>query len=368
MESHPSSSPTGPSERSNGALRVFHIGTFLQDHVSDHLRSKGLRQAGCEVIDYDFRSRAKKLGGGGMGTEVLNKVGSWKPDIVLINKGERLAPEIVQAIKQATPRMFVALFFGDQRGMAVRSIARLGKVCDMLLLSNADLVQFECYRRLGVPRVMAWHTASDPGIYRPVKPDPVFACDVAFMGSNYTHFPDSEKRAKLINLVAQSGMKVRVYGSNWGGAVQCCGKVYEKDFAIAVASAKTVLGINAYNDIHQYTSNRTWNVLSCGTAVYATYAFAGMGDLFKSGQHLVSFRKVEQAVEMLQEIIDPKHDKDRARIAKAGRELVLGGHTYWHRAEQLLEARRAWLGEIDEILRRGWTGLELAEGSSKNLV
>ena len=368
MEQHPSSSPTDPSRRSDETLRVFHIGTFLQDHVSDHLRSKGLRQAGCKVIDYDFRSRAKALGGEGMGLEILNKVGSWKPHIVLINKGERLAPEIVRSIKQSTPRMFVALFFGDQRGMAVRAIARLGAVCDMLLLSNADPVQFECYRRLGVPRVMAWHTASDPNVYRPVKPDPAFACDIAFMGSNYTHFPDSEKRAKLINLVAQSGMKVRVYGGNWGGAVQCFGKVYEKDFAIAVASAKVVLGINAYNDIHQYTSNRTWNVLSCGTSVYATYAFAGMGDLFKSGKHLVSFRKVEQAVGMVQEIIDPRRDKDRARIAKAGRELILGGHTYRHRAEQLLAARQVWLKEIDELLRHGRTGLELVEGSSKNLI
>lgn len=368
MDQRPSSSPTESPRRSDGALRVFHIGTFLQDHVSDHLRSKGLRQAGCEVIDYDYRSRAKKIGGGSMGVEVLGKVGSWKPHIVLINKGELLAPEIVRAIKQSTPEMFVALFFGDQRGMAVRDIARLGAACDMLLVSNADPVQFECYRRLGVPRVMAWHTASDPGIYRPVKPDPAFECDVAFMGGNYSHFPDSAKRAKLINLVAQSDMKVRVYGSNWGGAVRCFGKVYEKDFAIAVASAKVVLGINAYNDIHQYTSNRTWNVLSCGTAVYATYAFAGMGDLFKSGKHLVSFRKVEQAVGMLQEIIDPRHDKDRARIAKAGRELVLGGHTYRHRAEQLLEARAAWLEEVGKALRLGRTGLELVEGSTKNLV
>ena len=367
MEQHPSSSPTGPP-KSDGALRVFHIGTFLQGHVSDHLRSKGLRKAGCKVIDYDFRSRAKKLGGEAMGIEVLNKIGSWKPHIVLINKGERLSPEIVRSIKQSTPQMFVALFFGDQRGMAMRDIARLGAACDMLLLSNADPVQFECYRRLGVPRVMAWHTASDPDIYRPVKPDPAFECDVAFMGGNYTHFPDSAKRAKLIHLVAQSDLKLRVYGGSWGGAVPCFGKVYEKDFAIAVASAKVVLGINAYNDIHQYTSNRTWNVLSCGTAVYATYSFAGMGDLFKSGEHLVSFRQVEQAVGMIQEIVDPRHDQDRARIAKAGRELVLCGHTYRHRAEQLLEARRAWLEEMGEALRLGRTGLELVEGSSKNLI
>lgn len=349
-------------------LRVFYIGTFLQSHVSDHLRSRGFRQAGCEVIDYDFRSRAKKLGGERMGVEVLQKVGSWKPHILLINKGERLSPEIVRSMRQAWPRMLIALFFGDQRGMAVRDIARLGAVCDILLLSNADPVQFECYRRLGVPRVMTWHTASDPRVYRPVKQDPGWECDVAFMGANYAHFPDSRNRAQLINLVAKSGVRLRVYGSGWGAGVPCYGKVGEKDFAAAVAGAKIVLGINAYNDVHQYTSNRTWNVLSCGTAVYLTYRFKGMGDLFEEGKHLVSVKKVEHAPATIRALIDPKQDQKRARIAKAGRELVLARHTYRHRAEELLSTYREWLEETEVMLRQGRTPTELAFGLSKNIV
>ena len=221
---------------------------------------------------------------------------------------------------------------------------------------------------LGVPRVMTWHTASDPDVYKPVKPDPAFECDVAFMGGNYSHFPDSALRAKLMSLVAQSDLKLRVYGTNWGAGAPCFGKVYEKDFSIAVASAKVVLGINAYNDIDQYTSNRTWNVMCCGTAVYVTYAFEGMGGLFKNGVNLVSFNRIEKAVAVIQDLVDPRRDQDRTRIARAGRELVLAGHTYRHRAEELLAAHATWYEELNRSLGRGRTALELVEGSSKNIV
>jgi len=296
--------------------------------------------------------------------EIFRRIESWDPDILLINKGELISPDVVRALKSKHQRLFVALFFGDQRGFCERSIARLGSVCDVLLINNADIVQVEGYLRLGCPRVETWHTASDPDIYRPVALRENLMCDVAFMGGNYTSFPDSMLRAKLMVQIAKKA-KLRVYGGNWPVTVPSFPKVYEGDFAAACASAKIVLGINAYNDIHQYTSNRTWNVLSCGTAAYLTYRFEGMADLFKPGEHLYQFKDINAAIKLVEKILDPSNEASRKVVAGSGRKLILAGHTYRHRAEQLLGVWKRWQKPNEERIRKGIGPYEERRGSKR---
>ena len=300
-----------------------------------------------------------------MWNALLHLIGTWHPQIILINKGELIDPDIIRSVKMQFPRTMIAMFFGDQRGYAVREIADLAKVCDVLLINNTDPVQMECYRKLGVQEVMTWHTASDPDVCKPMPPKG-YECDVAFMGGNYTCFPDSVIRGKLIGMVA-SHFKMKVYGGGWPPNITGTRYVFGSDFAKAVAGAKVVLGINAYNDVYQYTSNRTWNTLACGTAVYMTYPFVGMEDLFKIDKHLVTFTSPEQAIRKIDRLIRPEHEKSRQCIATAGRKLILGHHTYKHRAKELLAFHRDWKLRNEAMLRKGIRPYEAKEGS-KNIL
>jgi len=346
-------------------VKIFYVGTFLQEHVSDPYRSKGFRQAGCEVIEYDYRSREKAIGKSRMWEELLRLIGTEHPQILLINKGESISPEILRTAKMQFPRMMAAIFYGDQRGYCIRELALLASVSDLLLINNADPVQFQGYRNLGVPDVMTWHTASDPDVYRPMS-GKGYECDVAFMGGCYSCFPDSGLREELIRVVSSS-FRTNVYGTGWPTSVRPKPKVYGEDFARAVAGAKVVLGINAYNDVYQYTSNRTWNCLSCGSAVYMSYYFAGMEDLFVDGTHLIVFHSVDEAVQRIRDIITDRGTPVCQQIAKAGRQLILDKHSYRARAEELLERWRTWNTTNEKRLRKGIGPYEDREGS-KNIV
>lgn len=352
------------TQRSSGP-RLLHIGTFLQRHVSDPLRSKGFKQNGWEVADFDYRSKASERGKPEMWNMLLHVIGTWHPQIILINKGELIDPNIIRSAKMQFPRMMVAMFFGDQRGYAVREIADLASVCDVLLINNDDAVQMECYRKLGIREVMTWHTASDTDIYRPMPPNG-YECDVAFMGGNYSVFPDSELRGKLIGMVS-SHFNAKIYGGGWPAGFGPTKYVFGEDFARAVAGAKVILGINAYNDVHQYTSNRTWNTLACGTSVYLTYPFAGMEDLFEVGKHLLIFKSPEDAIARINHLLSAKNALVREQIAAAGRDLILSKHTYKHRAAELLAFYEDWKRRIDERLRQGIGPYEAEEGS-KNII
>ena len=56
---------------------------------------------------------------------------------------------------------------------------------------------------------------------------------------------------------------------------------------------------------------------------------------FKDGEHLVTFKTVDEAVEKARYYLD--HTEDRERIAKAGYEEFLAHHTYMHRAKEILK-------------------------------
>lgn len=338
--------------RSSRPLKLLNIGTFLQAHVSDPFRSKGFRQEGVEVADYDYRSKAQDKGGkSNMWSDLLHVIGTWHPDIILINKGEIIDPAIIRSAKMQFPRMMIAVFFGDQRGYAVREIATMAAVSDVLLINNDDPVQKQCYLNLGVPAVMTWHTASDVDVYKPMS-GTGYECEVAFMGGHYSCFPDSMKRERLIGMTA-SNFDTRIYGSGWPVGVGARQHVFGEDFARAVAGAKIVLGINAYSDIVEYTSNRTWNTLACGSAVFMTCRFEGLANLFEDGKHLIVFDKIEEAIKKMKYLLSAKSAPERTRIAKAGRRLIVEKHTYRHRAIELLKFYETWYKKNEVRVRQG---------------
>jgi len=60
----------------------------------------------------------------------------------------------------------------------------------------------------------------------------------------------------------------------------------------------------------------------------------GQGELFRDGNHLVTYRTSEELLEKVRYYLE--HDEERERIAAAGREEVLAKHTYRQRMEEML--------------------------------
>ena len=58
--------------------------------------------------------------------------------------------------------------------------------------------------------------------------------------------------------------------------------------------------------------------------------------LFKSGEHMVCFKKIGEAKELAKYYLG--RPQERKEIAQKGRSEVLAKHTYVHRIEELLKA------------------------------
>lgn len=96
-----------------------------------------------------------------------------------------------------------------------------------------------------------------------------------------------------------------------------------------------------------YTSNRTYNILSSGGFCLIRY-FPGIEDLFKNHKHLVWFKTVKEAIELIDYY--KKHEKERQQIAKNGYELYKEKHTPRHRLENIMDICRGKKDKFDGYL------------------
>ncbi len=261
--------------------------------------------------------------------------GKW--DIVFINKAELVSPAVIAQIKKKAPEALILYWYGDQRGKALPEIAAMGREADALLINNSDKNQFFQYYDMGVEKIFTHHTATDLDTFKYLHGTEEF--DAVFIGSNYNdRFPDSMTRLRLMKRATEKNNMI-LYGNNWPNHFQRGGQVYGKDFSVAVARSKMTLGINAYNNICGYTSNRTWNSLACGRP-HLVYYYLGIEEMFDNYKHLIWFKNISEALKIIKEL--KKDEVLRNEIGRNGRDLIAEKHTYYHRALEIKDLYETW--------------------------
>jgi len=80
---------------------------------------------------------------------------------------------------------------------------------------------------------------------------------------------------------------------------------------------------------------RVFEVLASGTLLVTQRIGNGQDELFKDGEHLVTYTDEQNLMEVVEYYL--QHDAEREKIAQTGHELVTQKHTYDQRAEQILE-------------------------------
>jgi len=102
------------------------------------------------------------------------------------------------------------------------------------------------------------------------------------------------------------------------------------------SSSKIGINYSLNNDINM----RIFEILSCGTMLLTSeIKDNGLSDLFKEGEHLVTYKTKEQLIDLINYYL--RHEEERRRIAKAGYKLVINHHTYHNRLTKMLEIMRA---------------------------
>jgi len=107
----------------------------------------------------------------------------------------------------------------------------------------------------------------------------------------------------------------------------------EADFRkMAEIYSASKIGFNSSirNDINM----RIFEVMACGCFLLTNYIKNnGFEELFTPGKHLVVYRNDKELLELIEYYL--KNEEERERIAKAGYELVVTNHTYFHRVQKM---------------------------------
>jgi GT2 family glycosyltransferase/2-polyprenyl-3-methyl-5-hydroxy-6-metoxy-1,4-benzoquinol methylase len=191
---------------------------------------------------------------------------------------------------------------------------------DVVFAAQRDGV--ELLRGIGVSNVSWLPLACDPDVHR--KHDDVAKqYDVAFVGNI---FPGP--RGDLLGLIQ------RRYRNSFIG--QC----YFDDMARTYSSARVAFNRSIRNDVNM----RVFEAVACGSMLLTNDLNEnGLGELFRDGVHLATYREPEDLLDKLAYYLE--REPLRERIAAAGRAEAIAKHTYGIRMETLL--RRA-----EEVLSR----------------
>lgn len=317
--------------------KVFHIGTFIGNHVSDHYRDAGFSKFFKTKI-YDYR-KVGRVDTNIMFMEMHNIILDFDPDIIFINKGEIIPSYVVKRWKMLFPHIFIVNFNGDQRGKIQEFSAEIANYSDALLINNKDKKRWNEYYSAGVNKIYEYHTATDVSTFKPHEENKLY--DIFFAGGNYgTKFPLSKFRLDCIKELSRNFNIAIAGSSNWKNfPVNYVGHKYGVDYAKLCSMSKCVLGINAYNDIENYTSNRTWNSMACGSP-YVCHNYSGVDKFFKDGEDIIIFNNINDLIQKVKWILNNKNVVDI--IGKNAVNKIRQFHTYDYRAKQLLEIYENW--------------------------
>jgi len=321
-------------------MRILYAGTFTGFWVSDHHRANSFKKYFDRVVQFDYRTVGK--GDNLKMCSILHQsIGSLNPHVLFVNKGEQIIPNTLHRIKLNFPNTFIVAFNGDQRGKASNMTAALGRVADGILINNQHEPQWKEYKDMGVRAIYEYHTASDPSVFKPIRGiDKKF--DIVFVGGNYgDKFPLSKFRLNCIRELAKD-FKVAISGTtNWRNVpgIHFLGRNYDVKFSEIAAQARCILGVNAFDNVNHYTSNRTWNSMACGRP-YVCHYYQGAEHFFDDKKNILFFRNIDDLKQIVSWI--KANEKQADQIGAAGRKLIQTQHTYDHRTEQLLRIYEQW--------------------------
>lgn len=207
------------------------------------------------------------------------------------------------------------------------------------LLKQAEQARFvfcaqwdgvEKFRQAGIDNAVWLPLACDPELHGQQSVEKQF--DVAFVGNS---FPGP--RHDLLELIRREFPNTFV------------GQRYYEEMARTYSAARIVFNRSVANDVNM----RVFEALASGSLLVTNdLTENGQAELFRDGEHLVTYRTAEELIDKLRFYLI--HDEARERIARRGREEVLAKHTYRHRVEAILNhvATRRSLAFVPSTVER----------------
>ena len=304
--------------------RVMVVGDFSEGALRNehYIKLVLSRDLNCQSFGYDYRKTLEKFKNPVEATyDLLNEMVQQEPDLVIINGGQNLIPEILAYITWLLPNTRVVNWYVDNRQQPEQWFAALSSVCHNSYWSTGDPGMLSAIYSQTYNPCRFLPIVPDDGSYYPdetVKKD----IDVLFLGT-----PHSEPRIKLLEHLVDSGINVQIYGNGkWTEKLQpyVHPGVFNQEALELMQRAKIMLGINIHNDVPLYFSDRYFYpmaVKSVGLNMYVPL----LEQLFEDHTHMVFFRDEVDCVKQIHKILD--NSTLQNKVQKKGYELYKQKYT-----------------------------------------
>jgi O-antigen biosynthesis protein len=208
--------------------------------------------------------------------------------------------------------------------------ALTGEECDSydLIAVASPLFAAQLRERTNTP-VIVLEQATDPWVMYPDPREPL-AHELVYVANSRNVL-----RPIARDLISTEH-DLAIWGANWDGLIDTSRVIGEHIPNSALRQVYSSAGIvlnDHWDDMreHGYISNRVYDALACGALVLSDEV-PGLAERF--GDAVVVYRSAEQLRELIDRLLaDPA---ERRRRAALGRAIVLEGHTFAHRVDELL--------------------------------
>jgi spore maturation protein CgeB len=284
---------------------------------------------------------------------ILKNIKSKKPDCLWIEKGLMVWPETLNQVRKLAPQIKI-IFNSEDDMFGKHNQSKYFLSClpkyDVVFTTKSYNLNLEELPSLGAKKVIYVKKAYDKNTHRPVaitsSDNNSFQSLVSFIGTY-----EKDRKDKLMFL-AQSGIKVRVWGNGWSKYVRKHQNlvienkpIFGNEYAKAICSSK--INLCFLRKINRdLQTDRSVEIPACGGFMLAENSQEHQ-ELFEENKEAVYFD-----INNLNELLEKtnyylEHEEERTSIAKAGRQrCIKSGYSHHERLTWML--KQVYSGDLDQ--------------------
>lgn len=255
--------------------------------------------------------------------DVLREAACFRPDVVMIEKGELLGEEDVRQVRTIVPeRAIVAHInpddpFGDYSKKWSRFLAAIPAYDIHFVPKAANEAE---YHEKGAQAVVVYDRSFDPMLHKPVvlsdEERVRYGCDVGFIGSHAPH------RERVLVELVRAQVRVAIWGNRWetGKYWRELKSVWRGPGQVGAAYPKALCGMKIAlhflrRENRDLQDSRTFEIPACRVFMLAERT-ADHERLFDDGREAVYFDSTEGLLANVAQYLDD--EQSRIKIAEAG--------------------------------------------------
>jgi len=336
-------------------LNILYVGLFggTCEHRANALRSLGHRivhlPAGRpkSFLRWQLYRVGNRLGWPpdliGANRSILRAVARERFDLMWVDKGRTLRPETLQRVRESAPGTVLVSYSPDDMMNRANQSAQYRRSIPLYHLHvTTKSYNVAELAGLGATDVLFVDNAYDPDSHRPLELNSDerlrFGAGVGFVGQY------EEERATLMQRLAEDGVRVTVWGSDWDRVRRPSGNLVLRqeyldgvDYAKAINATKINLGfLRKVNRDLQTT--RSIEIPACRAFMLAERTDEHLG-LFEEGEESEYFSSYDELLRKCRYYLE--HEDQRQRLADNGyRRCLRDGYSNEGRLERVIEHLR----------------------------